>query len=31
MSELIENPLVKLIGVWKGEEGVDLAPKPERR
>ena len=29
MSKLIENPLVKLIGVWKGEEGVDLAPKPE--
>lgn len=29
MSEIIENPLVKLIGTWKGEMGVDIAPKPE--
>ena len=29
MSKNIENPLVQLIGVWKGEMGVDIAPKPE--
>ena len=29
MSQNIENPLVALIGVWKGDMGVDLAPKPE--
>ncbi|QVY66180.1 heme-binding beta-barrel domain-containing protein [Polaribacter sp. Q13] len=29
MSAVIENPLVKLIGVWKGAEGIDLAPKPD--
>lgn len=29
MSKNIENPLVALIGIWKGEMGVDIAPKPE--
>ena len=29
MSEDIKNPLVNLIGVWKGEMGIDKAPKPE--
>ncbi|KGL63799.1 heme-binding beta-barrel domain-containing protein [Polaribacter sp. Hel1_85] len=29
MSKNIENPLVQLIGVWKGEMGVDIAPKPD--
>jgi len=29
MNAIIENPLAKLIGIWKGEMGVDIAPKPE--
>ncbi len=29
MSEIIKNPLAKLIGTWKGDMGVDIAPKPE--
>jgi len=29
MSEIIKNPLAKLIGTWKGEMGIDMAPKPE--
>ncbi len=28
MNKSIKNPLSKLIGVWKGDSGVDLAPKP---
>ena len=23
------SPLNRLIGVWKGDKGIDLAPKPE--
>jgi len=29
MSEIIKSPLAKLIGTWKGDMGVDIAPKPE--
>ena len=29
MSEVIKSPLGKLIGTWKGDSGIDLAPKPE--
>lgn len=29
MSEVIKSPLAKLIGTWKGDKGIDLAPKPE--
>ena len=29
MNAIIENPLAKLIGTWKGEMGVDIAPKTE--
>jgi len=29
MSKNIKSPLNKLIGTWKGDSGVDLAPKPE--
>ncbi|MBL4746724.1 MAG: FABP family protein [Flavobacteriaceae bacterium] len=29
MNELKKNPLAKLIGTWKGNTGIDLAPKPE--
>jgi len=28
MNELKKNPLSKLIGTWKGNTGIDLAPKP---
>lgn len=28
MNKLKTNPLAKLIGVWKGNTGIDLAPKP---
>ena len=28
MNKLKENPLSKLIGTWKGNAGIDLAPKP---
>lgn len=23
------NPLIGLIGIWEGDKGVDLAPKPK--
>jgi len=30
MSDAIkENPLKELLGVWEGDKGVDLAPKPD--
>ena len=29
MSKIIKSPLAKLIGTWKGDSGVDIAPKPE--
>lgn len=29
MSEILKNPLAKLVGTWKGEMGVDIAPKPD--
>jgi len=29
MKGIIESPLAKLIGTWKGEMGMDIAPKPE--
>ena len=29
MSELIKSPLAKLLGTWKGNLGIDLAPKPD--
>jgi hypothetical protein len=25
----MKNPLLKLIGTWKGNQGIDLAPKPD--
>jgi len=28
MNKLKKNPLSKLIGTWKGNTGIDLAPKP---
>ncbi len=28
-EEIKQNPLNGLIGVWKGDKGTDLAPKPE--
>ncbi len=28
MNKLKENPLAKLVGTWKGNTGIDLAPKP---
>ena len=27
-KEIKENPLINLIGVWQGDKGTDLAPKP---
>lgn len=28
MNKTTTNPLAKLIGIWKGNTGIDLAPKP---
>ena len=28
MNENVKNPLNSLLGVWKGDSGIDLAPKP---
>lgn len=28
-NDMMENPLTKLVGIWKGEKGIDKAPKPE--
>ncbi len=29
MNDVDFGPLVDLIGVWKGEDGVDVAPEPD--
>ena len=30
MSEIVDyGPLSKLIGVWKGDKGMDIAPEPD--
>jgi len=28
-EEIKQNPLIGLIGIWEGDKGTDLAPKPE--